>query len=386
MLELVGLEVVDNHVHPWRASTSTVTADELAGHVAFSETVVTSVRRQFLPQDELAPSLRLFRETNLGCRYFLRELAGFLDVEPDWPTVTAARNAQAAADYHAWTAHLFSDVGLQTLLVDEGGAQPRITLSELASHVPGRLLRVARADNFIRDLLLEEDSWPRFFERYQQALEDALSDGAIAFKSVIAYRTGLDVSQPTESEAAAAFDRTRLEVEGAQKTLRDFLLCHTMDVARERNVWMHIHAGVGDPDIVFEHANPAQLYPLLHSERFRRNRVVLVHGGWPWLAEAAAMVSILPNVYLDLSEGALFGMANVRHRLQEALEACPYTKILYGADGSLPEALWIAARRFKAILARLLDDLVEEGFCVDGDVLQIAESILSGNARRLYRL
>jgi len=384
MPDLAGLDVVDNHVHPWRASTSTVTADELAGHVAFSETVVTSVRREFMPLAELEPALRLFRATNLGCRYFMRELAHFLDVEPTWPSVTTARNAYAQADYRAWTARLFADVQLQTLLVDEGGAQPRITLSELAGHVPGTLLRVARADNFIRDLLPQEDSWPRFFQRYQQALEDALADGAVAFKSVIAYRTGLDVTQPSESEAALAFDRTRLEREGAQKTVRDFLLCHTMDVARERNVWMHIHAGVGDPDIVFERANPAHLYPLLHSERFRRNRIVLVHGGWPWLAEAAAMVSILPNVYLDLSEGALFGMSNVRQRLQEALEACPYAKILYGADGSIPEALWIAARRFKAVLGDLLDDLVAENFCTAPEAIDIAESILSGNAKRLY--
>jgi len=384
MLDLAGVDVVDNHVHPWRPSTSTITADELAGHVAFSETVVTSVRREFLPPDELEPSLRLFRETNLGCRYFLRELAHLLDVEPDWPTVTTARNSHAQSDYRAWTARLFSDAGLQTLLVDEGGGVPRITLSELSAYVPGQLLRVARADNFVRDLLLDGDSWPRFFQRYQDALDDALNGGAVAVKSVIAYRTGLDVSQPTESEAAIAFDRTRLEVEGAQKTFRDFLLCHTMDVARERKVWIHIHAGVGDPDIVFHRANPAQLYPLLHSERFRRNHVVLVHGGWPWLAEAAAMVSILPNVYLDLSEGALFGMPNVRHRLQEALEACPYAKILYGADGSIPEALWIAARRFKAVLARLVDDLVTENFCTAPEGVHIAQSILSGNARRLY--
>ena len=71
---------------------------------------------------------------------------------------------------------------------------------------------------------------------------------------------------------------------------------------------------VGDPDIVYARANPALLYPLLHSERFRANKVVLVHGGWPWVGEAAAMVAILPNVYLDVSEGTIFGMPNIRQR------------------------------------------------------------------------
>jgi predicted TIM-barrel fold metal-dependent hydrolase len=168
--------------------------------------------------------------------------------------------------------------------------------------------------------------------------------------------------------------------------LRDFLFCHTLDVAREQGIFTHIHAAVGDPDIVYHRANPARLYPLLHSARFRANRVVLIHGGWPWVSEAAAMVAILPNVYLDVSEGTIFGMPNIRQRILEALEACPYTKILYGADGSLPEALWIVARRFKWVLGRVLEDLVAEGFCTTREALHIAQCILSQNAARLYSL
>ena len=190
----------------------------------------------------------------------------------------------------------------------------------------------------------------------------------------------------SEADARRDFEAHRLEPERAQKVFRDFLMCHTMDVARERGLWMHIHAAVGDPDIVYERANPAQLYPLLHSERFRANQVVLVHGGWPWVGEAAAMVAILPNVYLDVSEGALFGMPNVRQRIMEALEACPYAKILYGADGSLPEALWIGARRFKNVLGRVLAELAEEGFCSPREALDAARLILHDNAARLYAL
>jgi predicted TIM-barrel fold metal-dependent hydrolase len=70
----------------------------------------------------------------------------------------------------------------------------------------------------------------------------------------------------------------------------------------------------------------------------------------------------------------------------EALEACPYAKILYGADGSLPEALWIAARRFKSVLGRVLSDLADEGFCSPREALQAARLILHDNAARLYGL
>jgi len=109
---------------------------------------------------------------------------------------------------------------------------------------------------------------------------------------LVAYRTGLAVEPVSEADAAANYAASRDQPELAQKVFRDFLLCHTMDVARERGLWIHIHAAVGDPDIVYQRANPALLYPLLHSERFRRNKVVLVHGGWPWVGEAASMVAI----------------------------------------------------------------------------------------------
>jgi hypothetical protein len=334
----------------------------------------------------LAPALKLFRDTNLGAQYLLVHLARFLDVAPDWAAVTAARNAAAQSDYAGWTARLFQDVGLDTLCVDEGGALPRITLAELGAIAPVRLRRVARADNFIRDLLPQSDDWTEFFRNYQEQLDLAIRDGAIAFKSVIAYRTGLDVEPVSESAARRDFEAHRLAPEREQKVFRDFLLCHTLDVARERGVWLHVHAAVGDPDIIYERANPARLYPLLHSQRFRTNRVVLIHGGWPWVGEAAAMVAILPNVYLDLSEGALYGMPNMRQRIMEALEACPYSKVLYGADGALPEALWIGAKRFKRALAQVLDELSEENFCSPAQAQDAARMILHDNAARLYGL
>jgi predicted TIM-barrel fold metal-dependent hydrolase len=386
VIDLADIPVIDNHVHPWRASTRTSSVEEMAGHVAFSDCVVNSVRQEYLPMEQLAPSLKLFRETNLGSNFLRSELARYLNVEDDWERVIAARNAVAEADYRAWTVRLFADAGIDTLLVDEGGSQPRITLDELGSIAPVRMRRVARSDNFIRDLLPAHDTWTDFFTAYQAAVDDAIADGAIAFKSVIAYRTGLDIQPVSEAEARRNFEATRGDVEATQKAFRDFLLCHTMDVARERGLWIHIHVAVGDPDIVYQRANPALLYPLLHSERFRANRVVLVHGGWPWVGEAAAIVAILPNVYLDVSAGTVYGMPNMRQRIYEVLEACPYSKILYGADGSAPEAVWIVAKRYKAVLGRVLEELLAEGFCSRREAYQVGRSILSDNAVRLYDL
>ena len=88
----------------------------------------------------------------------------------------------------------------------------------------------------------------RFFQRYQEELQAAIDEGAIAFKSVIACRTGLDI-QPVSEDEVRNLEARRHEPEHAQETFRDFLLCHTMDIARERGLWIHIHAAVGTPDI-----------------------------------------------------------------------------------------------------------------------------------------
>ena len=70
------------------------------------------------------------------------------------------------------------------------------------------LRRVARSDNFVRDHLPEADSWSTFFQKYQESVEAAIDDGAIAFKSVIAYRTGLDVQPVSEAEARRNFEKS----------------------------------------------------------------------------------------------------------------------------------------------------------------------------------
>ena len=79
-------------------------------------------------------------------------------------------------------------------------------------------------------------------------------------------------------------------------------------------------------------------------------------------------------------------MPNVRQRMLEALEACPYSKILYGADGSIPEALWITARRYKQVLSRVLAELSDDGFCTPKEAHRVGELILHDNAARLYEL
>jgi nucleotide-binding universal stress UspA family protein len=105
--------------------------------------------------------------------------------------------------------------------------------------------------------------------------ERAAADGAVAFKSVIAYRTGLDVGDPTRAEARAAYGRWRddawRETRADAKPVRDLLLRRALDVAAAAGgVPVHVHCGGGDPSIVLGHARPQDLFPLLAERLTQR--------------------------------------------------------------------------------------------------------------------
>ena len=102
---------------------------------------------------------------------------------------------------------------------------------------------------------------------------------AVAFKSIIAYRTGLDVRPWSRSDANAAFTRWRedgwAESREHAKPVRDNLLRRTFEVAAAAGgPPVHIHCGGGDPSIVLGHARPQDLFPLL-SERLHQPAVLI---------------------------------------------------------------------------------------------------------------
>ena len=151
--------------------------------------------------------------------------------------------------------------------------------------------------------------------RSSARLEAAAAEGAVAFKSVIAYRTGLDIAQPERRRCARRRSRAGAqdgfrETRGHAKPVRDRLLERTLEVASATGVPVHIHSGGGDPDSLVPHARPAGLFDLL--KRHPQQPVLLIHAGWPWTDEAAFMASILPHVYLDLSIGIPWALARDR--------------------------------------------------------------------------
>jgi hypothetical protein len=300
--------------------------------------------------------------------------------------VTAARSASIETDAIGYTKALLEAAGVVAVLADEGYPQPPIAADEFASTIGVRVHRVARLEPWI--LQHRDRTFDDLVSGVEAAVATAASDpNCVAYKSIVAYRTGLDVGDPSSSEARISFDGWRedgwRESREHAKPVRDFLIRRALAVAKANDRPFHFHCGGGDPDIDLAHAGPRGLFPLLVDHQDQA--IVLVHSGWPWIEEAAYIASALPNVYLELSELIPWGWGQVEPALEVIVGSVPAAKVMYGSDeAGEPEAFWVSARMARAALERVLARFVERDYLSVDDAERLGRLVLADACRALH--
>ncbi len=363
---LADLPLIDNHCHFFRAEYQ---PHDLAA--------VLNLSTLEMPPDQLGQTMVY--------RLMLRELGRYLNLDGDPETeVLARREELMGRDYPGWVAGLLSHAGVKALLVDTGyspAAQPRESFEAVN---PCRAYYIFRMETVL-DPLWEEYSQGRLDlgaveDRYYQALEEGLSqEKAIALKSIIGYRTGLEVGPVKRSELTGGG--------AAEKRFRDYFLFQTLKRIAPRNMPVQIHAAFGESHIDIRRNHPAMLKFILDQPEFRNLPLVLVHGGYPRCFEAGFLASIYPNVYVDLSEMIPFVPLGARQGVVDILNMCPFNKVLYGSDGFLiPEIHWLGAGMIREIMAGILGELMESGILGQGEAVETARLIFAENVRKLYNL
>jgi predicted TIM-barrel fold metal-dependent hydrolase len=387
-VSLADAPVVDVHCHGWR--TDELLALDPAGFLDRVTMTGMCLISSGLGGDASAGHLRTLTESTPLALALARRLATRLRCDPDPEALGAARRNAFAADPVGYLRALWDDAGVAALVVDEGYPQPAIPAAELEAAAGIPVHRVGRIEPWIAELRDGAATYAELEDALTAAIERAADEGAVAFKSVIAYRTGLDVQAWSRSDREAAFRRWRddgwRETREHAKPVRDGLLRRTLEAAAAADGRpVHVHCGGGDPAIVLGHARPQDLFPLL-AERIGQP-VVLIHSGWPWLEEGAYVASVLPHVYLDLSIGVPWGSLAIDGKLEVLLGAAPPAKVLYGSDeASEPEVIWFAAHVGRAALERVLARAVEHDWLDAGEARRIGAGVLGGNARRLHGL
>jgi predicted TIM-barrel fold metal-dependent hydrolase len=289
------------------------------------------------------------------------------------------------------TALCFASANLAAVLLDDGFLADQILPLEWhARFVPVK--RLLRLETLAQDLLSQTATLADFVDRFRGALEP-LPPNVVAFKSIAAYRSGLDV-QPVSVEAATErFDVLRRQTANGplrlvDKTLIDYLLPHALEVAARHELPVQFHTGFGDADLDLRTANPLHLRPILENARFRRVPIVLLHASYPFTREAGYLASVYPQVHLDFGLAVPFlSVAGMRATLAMLLELAPLNKIMYASDAHcIPELFYLGAKWGRAILGQVLEAAVADGELSAHEANEAAAAVLAENARTLYRL
>jgi hypothetical protein len=227
-------------------------------------------------------------------------------------------------------------------------------------------------------------------------LERQKKDGAVALKFEAAYLRSLNFASVTEADAGDIYGRYIRggEVPGAEyHKLQDFLFRRIPQEAGRLGLAIHIHTGPGCGDYFRQSgANAMLLEGAFNDPSLRKTNFVIVHGGWPYSKQVAALLQ-KPNVYADFSfaDQAFYPRA-FTEMLRDWLEWYP-EKVLFGTDASTgapelnwEEGGWLAAATARQALGGALTGMINDGEVSRERATQIARMVLRENAIKLYGL
>jgi predicted TIM-barrel fold metal-dependent hydrolase len=227
-------------------------------------------------------------------------------------------------------------------------------------------------------------------------LERQRNGGAVAVKFEAAYLRRLDFGEATEAEAArvyARYARGGAPAAAEYKPLQDFLFRYVAREAGRLGMAVHIHTGGGvGAYFNLTGSNPMLLESALSDPALRKTNFVLVHGGWPFAAQAGALI-LKPNVYADFSaQTFLRSPRALAATLREWLEFAP-DKVMFGTDAfaltpevGWEEVGWLSNRTGRQALALALTGMLRDGEITRARASELARMVLRENAARLYEL
>lgn len=391
MVDFSNTRIWDIHAHPF-LDRGSVSADDFVRLTAFgggAEEYFADAGIE--PTAAISSEIQTWKRQTTWHKLLVRELSDYFGVDRSLDAVVAARNQAIGSGYRDYVGKLYESAQIDGVIFDDGYPLPQIDMPTVRDQIPVSCVPIFRIEPLIVDLLKRETSWAEFSQAFDATIVDAVSNkGYVGVKSVIAYRTGLDVSPLSRSsdQGFQALDAIKRGLGGgSMKKLRDHLLCRSLELCTELGVPMQIHTGMGDYEVNLVLARPAYLMDLLRFPAYRGCTVILVHTGYPYQREAGYMAHVLPRVYCDISEGVPFSGSGAAAILRELIEMAPLHKICYGSDAySVPEGIYASAKIGKRVVTQVITELITDDVLTEGEGQEVGEMILSGTTKRIYNL
>lgn len=358
---LAALRLVDNHVHGFW--TGAVDRDRFenglneantAPLAAFDSAFDTQIG--FAVRALCAPLLGLPVHTDAD-RYWLRR--------SEFSAGDLARLFLPAAGVSDWL--------VDTGLGDVAG------VGEMAAVSGGAVQEIVRLEQVAEQAAAAGGDYAATF----RDLLHSRAGGAVATKTVLAYRGGFDgdLSEPEATQVAQAAARWRDA--GGRLTDR-VLLRFGIHAALRLGKPLQFHVGLGDRDADLHRTNPLLLLDFLRN--CGDTPIVLLHC-YPYEREAGYLAQAFNHVHVDIGLSVNHLGVRCAAFLARTLELAPFRKVLYSSDGyGPPELHYLGARLWRDGMTEVLTGFVERGQWSIADAMRVAALIGRENARRLYRL
>jgi predicted TIM-barrel fold metal-dependent hydrolase len=278
------------------------------------------------------------------------------------------------------TGRLLRAAGVSHWLVDTGFV-PDPALTGPGELGPGTGHEVVRIEQVMESVVAQGVS---SLEEVRATLRERAA-GAVAVKTIVGYRCGLDLParQPADADARAALGRW-LRCGG--RLTDPVLLAWLVHEATRLGLPLQVHTGFGDPDLRLREVDPALLHPFLESTVASGITVSLLHC-WPYHRNAAYLAHAFPHVLVDIGLTVPFVGARIGAVLAETLELAPFDAVVYSSDGRvLPELHLLGAALWRHHFGRLLDSWIADDLLSTGDAERLALAVGSGNASRVHAL
>lgn len=319
-------------------------------------------------------------------RRSLREIAALLECDA---TESAIAGRRDSLGLEKLTQLYFQAANLEAIYLDDGlETESILPISWHEKLIPVR--RILRLEVLAEQLIPQSADFASFLARFHSEIDPPPS-GVIGFKSIVCYRTGLNVQPVTFEVAASRFDEIKSQLNNqplrlVDKPLIDFLLQQALLIAAKYRLPVQLHTGFGDPDLDLRLANPLNLRSLLEQPQYRHAPLVLLHASYPYMQEAGYLAAVYPQVYLDFGLAIpSLSVSGMRAAIGQLLELTPTTKLMYSSDAhSIPELYYLGAKWGRQLLKEVLEQAIQDGDLTGDEALAIATAILRENALSLY--
>ena len=321
-------------------------------------------------------------------RRSLRDMADLLGCEPQESKIIAARNNLGLEKL---TKVCFNAANLDAILLDDGLLPEQILPWEWHQLFVS-VRRLLRIEDIAQNLISQTSSFEKFWEKFRAEIDPPPPE-VVGFKSIAAYRTGLEIKPVKLPVVKYHFDKIK-QTTGEKvprlndKSLIDFLIIQTLEVAAQYQIPIQFHTGFGDPDLDLRQANPLHLRFILEDNRFRDAPIVLLHASYPYTREAGYLASVYPNVYIGFGLAIpSLSVAGMRNIIRQLIELAPISKLMYSSDAHMiPDLYYLGAKWGRKVLGEVLDDSVKDGDLSVKEAEEMAVAVLRENSDRVYGL